>query len=174
MASESRSKVPASIRSWASESYSSAEPSHQWMASGWVRSAISPTQSRSFACVVGAAAVTWFGSSRALYLLSAAYGSTRPRSASSVRICRVAVAPCRDFTLKQRCTGTTLRSEGHRLPQILFVSFSHGGRFLGLAGVEHRFAAAGDAEGGTAAEPGRRSSSWGGSIQAAVASSRPS
>ena len=37
-------------------SYSSAEPSHQWTASGWVRSAISSTQSRSFACVVGAAA----------------------------------------------------------------------------------------------------------------------
>src|SRR5262249_48301616 len=33
-ASESFSKVPASTRCWASESYSSAEPSHQWIESG--------------------------------------------------------------------------------------------------------------------------------------------
>ena len=44
MASERRSKVPASTSSWQRRSYSSAEPSHQWIASGWVSSAISSTQ----------------------------------------------------------------------------------------------------------------------------------
>src|SRR5262249_2457379 len=34
LASESFSKVPASTSCWASESYSSAEPSHQWIESG--------------------------------------------------------------------------------------------------------------------------------------------
>src|SRR5690349_4278321 len=53
LASESFSKVPASTSCWASESYSSAEPSHQWIASGWVRSAILSTHSVSLACLVG-------------------------------------------------------------------------------------------------------------------------
>src|ERR1044072_679028 len=52
-----RSKVPASISVWARESYSSAEPSHQWMASGWVSSAISPTHCSSLVLVVRAGAV---------------------------------------------------------------------------------------------------------------------
>ena len=41
--------MPASTSSWQRRSYSSAEPSHQWIASGWVRSAISSTQAISFA-----------------------------------------------------------------------------------------------------------------------------
>ncbi len=39
-------------------SYSSAEPSHQWMRSGWVRVAISSTQATSFSCLVGGASVS--------------------------------------------------------------------------------------------------------------------
>ena len=57
MASESFSKVPAST-SWAqSLSYSSAEPSHQWTASGCASSVTSSTQARSLAWEVGGAAV---------------------------------------------------------------------------------------------------------------------
>ena len=48
MTSFRRSKVPASTRAWASRSYSSAEPSHQWIESGWVSSATSSTQRSSF------------------------------------------------------------------------------------------------------------------------------
>src|SRR3954447_26221617 len=51
-ASSRRSKVPASIRTWARRSYSSAEPSHQWIESGSVRAAISPTHCFSLALVV--------------------------------------------------------------------------------------------------------------------------
>ena len=43
-------------------SYSSAEPSHQWIESGWVSSAISSTQASSLACLVGAVAVVVIGS----------------------------------------------------------------------------------------------------------------
>src|SRR5919106_2870086 len=53
LASDSFSNVPASTRSWQSRSYSSAEPSHQWIASGWVSSATSATQEISFAFLVG-------------------------------------------------------------------------------------------------------------------------
>src|SRR3954468_689399 len=53
LASESFSKVPASTSCWQSWSYSSAEPSHQWMASGWVSAAISSTQEISFTFFVG-------------------------------------------------------------------------------------------------------------------------
>ncbi len=45
---------PARSQSW---SYSSAEPSHQWMASGWVSSATSSTQASSRWWVVGAVVV---------------------------------------------------------------------------------------------------------------------
>src|ERR1700755_3433538 len=55
LASESRSKVPASIRTCASSSYSSADPSHQWTESGWVKASISPTHSSSLELVVKAA-----------------------------------------------------------------------------------------------------------------------
>ena len=41
-----RIKVPVSTISWQRRSYSSAEPSHQWIASGWVSPATSSTQSR--------------------------------------------------------------------------------------------------------------------------------
>ncbi len=47
-ASDSRSNVPASTSASASASYSSADPSHQWTASGWVSSATSLTQLSSF------------------------------------------------------------------------------------------------------------------------------
>ena len=43
-ASESRSNVPASTISSQRRSYSSADPSHQWIESGWVSSATSSTQ----------------------------------------------------------------------------------------------------------------------------------
>ena len=48
MKSFRRSKVPASTSDCASRSYSSAEPSHQWIESGWVSSATSSTQRNSF------------------------------------------------------------------------------------------------------------------------------
>ena len=48
LASESFSKVPASTSSWQRRSYSSAEPSHQWIAPGSVRSANCSTQAISF------------------------------------------------------------------------------------------------------------------------------
>ena len=54
-ASDRRSNVPASTRTWHSRSYSSAEPSHQWTRSGCVSAAISSTQARSFAWLVGGA-----------------------------------------------------------------------------------------------------------------------
>src|SRR5690242_5459241 len=53
LASESFSNVPASTSSEHRASYSSADPSHQWMAAGCVSSAISSTQARSFLCLVG-------------------------------------------------------------------------------------------------------------------------
>ncbi len=53
MASARRLNVPAATSSEQSLSYSSAEPSHQWTASGVVRAEISSTQARSFAFVVG-------------------------------------------------------------------------------------------------------------------------
>ena len=53
LASESFSNVPASTSSEHSASYSSAEPSHQWIAAGCVSSATSSTQARSFVCFVG-------------------------------------------------------------------------------------------------------------------------
>src|SRR3954449_195735 len=53
LASESFSKVPASTSCWQSWSYSSAEPSHQWIDSGCVRVAISSTHEISFAFLVG-------------------------------------------------------------------------------------------------------------------------
>src|SRR4029079_794047 len=53
LASERRSKVPLSTRTWHSESYSSAEPSHQWTRSGFVSSATSSTQASSRSCLVG-------------------------------------------------------------------------------------------------------------------------
>ena len=52
-ASESFSNVPASTSSAHSASYSSAEPSHQWIAAGCVSSATSSTQERSLLCFVG-------------------------------------------------------------------------------------------------------------------------
>ena len=60
MASERRSKVPASTSCWASASYSSADPSHQWIASGLVSSATCSTHARSFSCLVGTVVwLTW-------------------------------------------------------------------------------------------------------------------
>src|SRR3954447_15265096 len=61
LASESFSNVPASTSSWQSASYSSAEPSHQWIADACVSSATSSTQARSFLCLVGTVVsmVTW-------------------------------------------------------------------------------------------------------------------
>src|SRR3954468_25045542 len=53
LASERRSNVPLSTRTWHSESYSSAEPSHQWTRSGLVSSATSSTQASSRSCLVG-------------------------------------------------------------------------------------------------------------------------
>src|SRR5688572_10926554 len=58
LASLRRSKVPASTSSWHIRSYSSADPSHQWIESGRVSSATSSTQSRSFLFVVGALVVS--------------------------------------------------------------------------------------------------------------------
>src|SRR5437764_8035897 len=52
LASERRSNVPASTSVWHSSSYSSADPSHQWIASGWVSEATSSTQARSLAWLV--------------------------------------------------------------------------------------------------------------------------
>src|SRR3954447_22142941 len=52
-ASESLPKVPASTSCWQRRSYSSAEPSHQWIDSGCVRAAISSTHAISFAFSVG-------------------------------------------------------------------------------------------------------------------------
>ena len=50
--------MPPSTISWQSRSYSSADPSHQWIESGWVSSAISSTQEISFgfsvSCLVAA------------------------------------------------------------------------------------------------------------------------
>ena len=54
MASESRWNVPASTSCWQRRSYSSAEPSHQWIDSGLVSSAISSTQSVRASFCVGA------------------------------------------------------------------------------------------------------------------------
>ena len=56
MASESLSNVPRSTSSWQSRSYSSAEPSHQWISSGSVSRANSSTQAISFWFLVGASA----------------------------------------------------------------------------------------------------------------------
>src|SRR3954454_11450536 len=53
LAAASLSKVPASTSCWQSWSYSSAEPSHQWIDSGCVRVAISSTHAISFAFLVG-------------------------------------------------------------------------------------------------------------------------
>src|SRR3954462_10758749 len=53
LASESFSNVPASTSCWQSWSYSSAEPSHQWIDSGCVSVAISSTHAISFAFLVG-------------------------------------------------------------------------------------------------------------------------
>src|SRR3954452_25300159 len=53
LASESFSNVPASTSSEQRASYSSADPSHQWMRLGCVSWAISSTQARSLACLVG-------------------------------------------------------------------------------------------------------------------------
>ncbi len=53
MASLSLRNVPCSTSSWQSRSYSSAEPSHQYTASGFVSSAISSTQAMSFSFLVG-------------------------------------------------------------------------------------------------------------------------
>src|SRR5919112_4711483 len=58
LASLRRSNVPASTRPWQSSSYSSADPSHQWIESGRVSSATSSTQSSSFLFVVGALVVS--------------------------------------------------------------------------------------------------------------------
>ena len=54
MASLRRSKVPASTSRCASPSYSSADPSHQWIASGWVSEATSSTQRSNFSLDVRA------------------------------------------------------------------------------------------------------------------------
>src|SRR5947208_9449974 len=53
LASESFSNVPASTSCWQRRSYSSAEPSHQWIESGCVSAAISSTHAISFAFSVG-------------------------------------------------------------------------------------------------------------------------
>src|SRR3954451_25118862 len=53
LASASFSNVPASTSCWQSWSYSSAEPSHQWIDSGWVSVATSSTHAISFAFSVG-------------------------------------------------------------------------------------------------------------------------
>ena len=50
---ESRRKVPASTSSWQSSSYSSADPSHQWIRSGVVSRATSSTHSMKFLVRVG-------------------------------------------------------------------------------------------------------------------------
>ncbi len=61
LASESFSNVPASTSSLQRLSYSSAEPSHQWIAAGCVSSAIDSTQASSSVCLVGTVVsmVTW-------------------------------------------------------------------------------------------------------------------
>src|SRR5919109_2235908 len=53
LASDNRVNVPASTSCCARASYSSAEPSHQWIESGSVRAATSSTQAASRACFVG-------------------------------------------------------------------------------------------------------------------------
>ena len=55
-ASESFSKVPLSTSPWQRRSYSSAEPSHQWIDSGPVRAAKCSTQAISFLFLVSASA----------------------------------------------------------------------------------------------------------------------
>ena len=56
----------ASTSSWHSASYSSAEPSHQWTASGWVSSATSSTQARSLLCLRGDGGLDRHGGSTSL------------------------------------------------------------------------------------------------------------
>ena len=58
--------MPASTSSWQSCSYSSAEPSHQWISSGSVRAAISSTQASRRSFLVGAGAVVFIDCKRLL------------------------------------------------------------------------------------------------------------
>ena len=53
LASERRSKVPLSTRTWQRWSYSSADPSQKWTRSGIVSPATSSTQASSRSCFVG-------------------------------------------------------------------------------------------------------------------------
>jgi hypothetical protein len=58
LASDSRRKVPVSTSSCARRSYSSAEPSHQWIESGCASAATSSTHSSSLRLVVRAVVVS--------------------------------------------------------------------------------------------------------------------
>ena len=49
--------MPASTSSWHRRSYSSADPSHQWIESGWVSSATCSTHAVSLSFFGGAAVV---------------------------------------------------------------------------------------------------------------------
>src|SRR3954452_14136623 len=64
LASESRSNGPASTSCCARASYSAAEPSHQWIASGRLSTATCSTHSSSFSFFVGS--VVWLSWTRQL------------------------------------------------------------------------------------------------------------
>src|ERR1044072_5471554 len=146
-----RSKVPASISVWARESYSSAEPSHQWMASGWVSSAISPTQSRSFTWVVGAFAVlVWLIGLTLLGGLEAGYFDVRVLVEDLQRGRFLFTAGQRDGAVETRA-GLDLDprraiDRGDFLAQRGFEDLFD--RTLGLGVVDHGVGATGDEEGG--------------------------
>ncbi len=144
--------MPASIRAWARESYSSAEPSHQWTASGWVRSAISPTQSRSFACVVGAAAAMVWLIRGTLFIGRTEVDHTCVRifgcESSIVATCS---APFSGLTVQSKVVPFSTSDSGRAIDRgDLFSNRVGEARFqlvLHLGAVEHRFSAAGGKQG---------------------------
>ena len=108
LASASRSKVPASTSCWQRRSYSSAEPSHQWTASGSVSSAISSTQAErqhSWCLRSGSRCSTWVG----LVLLARG-----PKGVSLPGHSQLGptLAPGRDRTRQPRPRGTPFRRLG--------------------------------------------------------------
>src|SRR5262245_2381881 len=165
------------MRACARASYSSAEPSHQWMASGWVSLAISPTQSRSFAWVVGAsAAMVWLGMRGTLLVGTAVLGGAGIAALRDAEVdereVRILVADLErrplGFPAGQRQGADEGRAGLHldvrgavgglHLHPLLFLEFGFE-LFLGLGAVDHGFPAAhrhergqGDGEEGEEAE----------------------
>src|SRR6187200_245246 len=118
------------------------------MASGWVKSAISPTQSRSFACVVGAAAAMVWLIRGTLFIGPADIGHT---------YVRIAVANLQRHGLIFPLLHLYAATEGLALFDLdigraidrgdLFAKRLRKARlqlFLGLGRIEHRVAAAGE------------------------------